>query len=413
MTRILVRTLADARDTIRVLDATITATATRARVDGDTITLPEPVAVRLRRGELSSPLELEAPDGTWAWQFLVQPTGTRRMDALSFLRTFPDVAEIEWGDMTPVDPATLTPLDPVPPSAAQVLLRAKEAVTAAEGAVEDATGALSVANTAVVAGTVTGDDLILTRKDGGTINAGNVRGLAGSIVPWGTSLGSLDLDTVTAPGMYRQDNNNQATVERHYPLAGTQGILEVLTDPSASNLMQRWTSLANAGALQGHYIRRRTAVAWGAWVFFAKQRVDKAAGLAIYTWDDQAQREQLVYADSGLRTINTELAATAGNVYIRRRSYEVTVSFVNTVLPAINVYLDLPALPSGWRAQVNSNTVVLVNGIPQRLVAISNGIMRVYGQSATPVTVDGTITFTTNNGWPALIGAANGGIPNL
>lgn len=314
MTSILVRTLADSRSGARLTDATITATATRARADGTDIVLPEPVTVRLRKGTLSAPLELEAPDGTWAWRFVVKPSGARLKDAVTILHTFAG-AEVEWADMTPVDPATLEPLDPIPPSAQEILLRAGEAIVVAEEAVEQATDTLSVANTAVVSGTVQGDNLILGQKNGGTINAGNVRGL---------------------PGL------------------GTA-------------------------------------------------RTDRTAGIAMYTADTVAGREQLIYGDTGLRRINTETGQTGtGNVYVRRVGYLVTIYFVNAVFGILAGTVDLPALPSGFRPRVNSNGTVFVNSTPNRSIIISNGIPRLYGLTA-GAQVDGTLTFQTENPWPTTL----------
>jgi hypothetical protein len=140
MTSILVTTLADARDGSRVLDATITATATRARSAGRNLTLPEPVTVRLRRGELTAPLILEEPDGTWAWKISVRPTAAPERRAFTGTYRFSG-AEVTWADLEPVDPKTLVPMEPIPPNVLQILAEAEQAVTAAETAAQNSANA--------------------------------------------------------------------------------------------------------------------------------------------------------------------------------------------------------------------------------------------------------------------------------
>lgn len=140
MTSILVETLADARDGSRVLDATITATATRPRAVGPKLTLPEPVTVRLRRGQLERPLILAEPDGTWAWTISVRPTGAPLRRAMTGTYRFSG-AEVAWADLEPVDPRTLIPLSPVPPNVQQILDLATTKAEAAETAAENAAAA--------------------------------------------------------------------------------------------------------------------------------------------------------------------------------------------------------------------------------------------------------------------------------
>lgn len=140
MTSILVETLADARDGSRVLDATITATATRARATGAILKLPEPVEVRLRRGQLAAPLILDAPDGTWAWKISVRPTGAPLRHAMTGTYRFAG-ATVTWADLEPVDPRTLIPMNPVPPNVQQVLEQAAAKAQAAETAAANAASA--------------------------------------------------------------------------------------------------------------------------------------------------------------------------------------------------------------------------------------------------------------------------------
>lgn len=91
-----------------------------------------------------------APTGTgYAWQVLESIDGIR--DETYFV-SVPDIpGPLDDGDLTRVDPATLSP---------------RAAPVAAWWAVADA---------AIIGAAVVGDDLILTRHDGGQVNAGAVR----------------------------------------------------------------------------------------------------------------------------------------------------------------------------------------------------------------------------------------------
>lgn len=415
MTRILVQTIADSRDGSRLLDATIVAQATRARQDGPTLTLPEPVVVRLRRGVLTAPLDLQAPDGSWAWRFSVRPSGARAIDALVLLRTFSG-EEVEWAAMTPVDPETLAPLDPVPPSAAQVLLRAEEAVTVGEQAIEDATGALSVANTAVVSAAVVGDNLRGTRKNGETFDMGNVRGLPGSTVPWGTDLGTADLNTITDNGVYRQGTNATATLERNYPLVSNGGILEVFRVLNADNLVQRFTVYNGTSYNRGPFVRRRIGGTWGSWVFAGSSRTDKTAGIAIYGWDEVAQREQLVYGDTGWRQMSgfMENGWTASSLLLRRIGRQVIIRgyYLNPAAATSDTFVLLPA---GFRRGVVSIALPIQAG-----PTVASFIALAATAATTPRTagivgssIGWEVQYEVDEAWPTTLpGTATGTIPN-
>ena len=75
-------------------------------------------------------------------------------------------------------------------------------------------------------------------------------------------LSTEDLDTITAPGNYLQNQNANATLARHYPVTRA-GHLEVLSGGDVSHRMQRYTEyLTTAPAV---WVRTYASGVWGAW----------------------------------------------------------------------------------------------------------------------------------------------------
>lgn len=140
MTLIDLTTLADDIGGTKNRSATITARATRPRSAGKNLTVPDTVTLKVRNGEPVEPFVLEAPDGTWAWEISVLPLGWNKRDAIIGIYRFSG-EEVDWADMTPVDPKTLAPLVPFPPTVQQVLDLATAKAEAAETAAENAAAA--------------------------------------------------------------------------------------------------------------------------------------------------------------------------------------------------------------------------------------------------------------------------------
>lgn len=120
--------------------AYVTARATSARVDGPRLILPIDVEVQISPDHAPD-LVLETPDGeTWAWTIEVLPEGWPRREALTGTYRFAG-AEVTWADLEPVDPRTLEPMSPMPPSVQEVLDLATSKAQAAEIAAANAASA--------------------------------------------------------------------------------------------------------------------------------------------------------------------------------------------------------------------------------------------------------------------------------
>lgn len=128
------------------IDARIRWQPVGRRVDGSVVILPETHSVKLALGLGSADL-----DPGYYWFTEATTAGS------SAVRLVPESGPVDYADLVAVDPATLDP-----------------------SAVPDPAW-LAMAGSTVTGGEISGDDLILERTDGSTVNAGNVRGPEGPV----------------------------------------------------------------------------------------------------------------------------------------------------------------------------------------------------------------------------------------
>jgi hypothetical protein len=124
--------------------------------DPDETVLPVPFQATLVEGVLD--VTLAQTDASWVWRVEEFITGVH---ARTIHAAIPDVAELDDSDLVPIDPATLEPT--AVPEPAWVAMAASTVTT----------------------GEVVGDNLVLTRTNGTTVTAGNVRGATGPAGPEG------------------------------------------------------------------------------------------------------------------------------------------------------------------------------------------------------------------------------------
>ena len=240
----------------------------------------------------------------------------------------------------------------------------------------------------------------------------------------GVALGTADLDAITTPGIYRQATQAEATAARHYP-TDAQHIWTIDVRQASQNagsaVMQYATPVGGSNATRGKfiYIRRLVNGAWDPWSTLARQRVDKTAGIAIYTWDDVGNREQLVYGDTGWRDVTTLLLngwSTTTRVMLRRLTYKVMVS-IDALNPAAATDTAFLELPSGFALEPAAGRFLLHTAatptVAYRTLLSSNRI-QVPGVTSSVSLLYGTFETSTSQAWPgALPGTPYGAITNL
>lgn len=137
-------------------------------------------------------------------------------------------------------------------------------------------------------------------------------------------------------------------------------------------------------------------------------RVDESVGRVVKAWDHVNDREQIIYADTGLRQVALPVA---GSAFLRRLGQDVTLYFRDVITPtgAETIY----TLPAGFTPDYSPQYGFLGrNGA--RALATFTAQGGVVTQSTSHTTaLYAQLKFTTNDPWPAsLPGTAVGVIPN-
>lgn len=242
-----------------------------------------------------------------------------------------------------------------------------------------------------------------------------------------------DLNTITETGLYHQGDSTQATTALNYPLHLHGGTLEVMYygNGNPTNVEQRYTpTFGGTNGLGGKvfYTRRSFNGSWaGAWNRYAYSRMDSTAGRAMYSWDEQNSREQLVYGDTGRRNIYADAdwkAAleipgsldfnTAQLVSIRRTLYTVEL-FVAYDKAAAGTVTATTGFPVGFRPAQPFH-VLGANSAMTLFRAYNGGGASTFSFNSTTAVpaCSFQITYTTNDAWPtALPGTAVNAISNL
>lgn len=248
----------------------------------------------------------------------------------------------------------------------------------------------------------------------GTIGPQGLPGAKGD--PGGLVLGtvlspSIDWDTITTPGLYQF----QASVTGNGRPESASGLLTV-TSRGTNFAHQEYTPLYGTASWNSRIFYRRWQLngTWGAWQSFTSERIDKSAGLAIYTWDPIASREQLFYGDTGWRDISANVLNNdaASVIRIRRVLSNVYVRFNTNPSSQGDVF----NFPTGFAVDVDGmySTVRYSGAVSTCFVYTAGSKIGLAGYAGGNGGVNYTGTFPTSTPWPTTLpGTASGSIPNM
>ena len=250
----------------------------------------------------------------------------------------------------------------------------------------------------------------------------------------GANLGLSDLNTVTTPGLYFQSSTSAALdVTKNYPAmndvnGSARGVLEVMSwSGNSSTVLQRFTRIGTGvtGLTRPTVTYTRiwqNTLSWSSWTTHVAHRIDNTAGRAVYVWDDLANRDQLIYGDTGVRDISALLAngwtlGTEGLVTLSRNGAVVTFRARNLIGTAATTNVVIPALPTGFKPITNGLRVPITtftgtDWLTVRSYEADLSLSRgnTYGNQYYGVEA----SWMTQNPWPtSLPGTATGTIPNL
>lgn len=233
------------------------------------------------------------------------------------------------------------------------------------------------------------------------------------------SLTTQHLDTITAPGVYACAATNAVAVSSGYPVdaPGIPGLLKVAP---LGGFREQTFSLVGSNAASGRsmWVRVWNASTWSPWREFDEQRVDRTAGLAIYSRDHAQNREQLVYGDTGWRDLRDTNGAlqngwVASAALVRRTGY--TVEWQLNGLSSAGSTTDIAyALGAGWRPRMNQSwTVRRADGSFSFAPIDTGGRLFRTVNFNTQASAEFTLMYSTTDAWPtSLPGTPVGTIPN-
>lgn len=171
--------------------------------------------------------------------------------------------------------------------------------------------------------TVSGQPQVTTWDD--------VGGVERQFAPVNTTLGTVDLNTITVPGSYHQPSAASATLARNYPVANAGYILEV--EVSAGNfVVQKIFATTGTNTGRGFWIRRYvlSGSSWTAWAFVPTHRTAQPLGqpgVEMYAWDESNGVERLLaLADISIPSATDLNTITTPGVYRQADAAQATLA---------------------------------------------------------------------------------------
>jgi hypothetical protein len=230
---------------------------------------------------------------------------------------------------------------------------------------------------------------------------------ASTIITTGTSF-----DNLITSGLYFNPVANASVAPGP---TGVGGHLEVIG--AANWIYQRYTPM---GDTRGTYLRaRNSSNIWTSWRIVDATRVDQTAGRVIYQWDDVNQRDQMIFADTGLRALTPE-NSYVGSVYLRR--YGSVVTLIGTLQrpPGGSLNGKFITIPAGFGPASTAwiYTPVRHNGSSSVFWIYRQNTDILFSDSQAGTETDSSqvrfeVSWTSNSVWPTTLpGTAVGSIPN-
>lgn len=244
-------------------------------------------------------------------------------------------------------------------------------------------------------------------------------------------LGAANLNRLYSPGFYEQSVPAYAILENGYPSKnlGTLRVEARLMDGEqyGPSVIQTYTPVVGVVNNESRVEYKRSCngvfsngeLNWSPWMAHVAQRVDNTAGLAIYTWDSTANREQLIYGDSGWRDIKGLLGENykSGVLLFRRSNYMVELAFevlqFNEIPADRFIKLPLPNANSIAELYVPLSTPNYTLSAIHSFNASWGGNHRIHLGAGSDA-ISGYCSYPVRNRWPeTLPGIASGTITNV
>ncbi|AOT24030.1 hypothetical protein SEA_SUPPI_2 [Arthrobacter phage Suppi] len=243
------------------------------------------------------------------------------------------------------------------------------------------------------------------------------KGDPGGIVNPSALGAGYDWNNLIVSGLYYAAGADMASMPNSPPSMAV-GVNIMVTARNAAVVTQiAWTTSNAHNQIQ--FMRSLVSGTWGPWKVTRNTNIDNGAGKVLTTWDETANRSQLIFGDTGWRDISSLLANgwTATSLYLRRFNDKVTLKMYNVDGSLAAGNPSILNLPLGFRTPHGTSTFgVYTTGTGLSTVSVSNGgtvnapggVTR-YGAAAFT-----ELSYSTIDSWPSVLpGAAVGSIPNI
>lgn len=253
-----------------------------------------------------------------------------------------------------------------------------------------------------------------------------VKGDPGGIVKGTVIASTTNLDTIFADGMYYCPSTSRGTALGYPHATRTAGTLMVTGwYRDGQDVIQTFTAAQIVGVAGYDYPAttwKRSAYGgvWSPWRVQSNHRVDQTAGRVIYQWDDINNREQIIWGDTGWRTVTPTPNATvvSGTVRYRRVNEVVYLRFVDLLLSqsAAGFGEMIPAadVPAGFKPTSTERSMQSIgltnNAINQQIISVHSAIAWIntvtqsgFSTTRPAVALAGTVKWVTDDVWPTTL----------
>lgn len=435
------------------ITGTITAETTDKRISGLSLIIPAPIVTTIYKGKAS--LDLSATSKNFAWKLTFKIPG---VDAWTDYVLVPNRVAINYTELTHVDPETLIKVRNPDPSWYALLTNALQSVapgpqgpegktgergekgergytglrgeTGAQGergqtgergpnglqGIQGETGPTGPQGTQGQRGLTGERGLQGIQGERGLQGLQGIQGVKGDTgIGWvPVTLSTQHLDGIGI-GLFRQPNGANSSVALGYPHEKFSGIIKS-TNWGATEIIQEATPipLSVTTGIVGTYQRGYRSGWWSGWAFIPKQRVDNTAGRAIYTWDDTAEREQLIYGDTGERDVSALLSDATGTAIMRRRGYNVVIDLIDVKPTTALGEHNILVLGNGYRPAQRERKLYVpkaTTGAISSVFITTGGAIRIWATNTADL-YRMSFSFNTTDPWPTTLpGLALTGAP--
>ncbi|AXH46684.1 hypothetical protein QCN35_gp22 [Arthrobacter phage Synepsis] len=193
----------------------------------------------------------------------------------------------------------------------------------------------------------------------------------------------------------------------------------VIVQARNASVVTQWAYTVSNAHSQIQFMRSLVSGTWGPWKVIRNTAIDNSVGKVVILWDETANRSQMIYGDTGVRSLTLD-NGYLGVLQIRRVGHQVYLNGAIKRPPGGSINgTFLISLPDGFKPQTAAWTFFPVRHSPTpNWGTLYRKAYELVLEGLTGDTDGGEarfeISWTTVQPWPTVLpGSASGSIPNL